>query len=171
MRVLVGVIVLAVALGFAGCTKKGLRDLRNPSEGPDEFLIMPNKPLTMPVELRALPVPTPGGTNITDQNPKGDAIAALGGRPEVLNQTAVPATDAALLAQASRYGVPSDIRVSLAEADAKFRQRAARSGRIRLFPVDRYVQAYRRSSLKPFDETDRWRASGRQTPSSPPERP
>ena len=83
----------------------------------------------------------------------------------------MPATDGALVAQASRYGVPSDIRQSLAATDAKFRERAARSGRFRLFPVDRYEQAYRRQAIDPFRETQRWRASGRETPTSPPVRP
>lgn len=165
-----GLIILTLAVGVAGCSKKGLRDLRNPSDGPDEFLILPSKPLTMPVELRALPVPTPGGTNITDVNPNADAVAALGGRPEMLGQTAVPAADGALVASASRYGVPANTRAELAEADAKFRKRATRSGRIRLFPVDRYAQAYRKQSIQPFDETERWRASGRETPTSPPAR-
>ena len=171
MRILLGVIVLALAVGASGCSRKGLRDLRIDSNGPDEFLIMPAKPLTVPSELRNLPAPTPGGANLTDQHPKGDAVASLGGRAEALNQTAVPATDGALVAQASRYGVPSDIRQSLAATDAKFRERAARSGRFRLFPVDRYEQAYRRQAIDPFRETQRWRASGRETPTSPPVRP
>ena len=168
MRIYLGLMVLALATGVAGCTQKGLRDLRPPSNGPDEFLVLPSKPLTMPTELRALPAPTPGVRNITDVNPKGDAIAALGGRPEMLDQTGIPAADGALVANASRYGVPSNTRAELAESDAKFRKRAARSGRIRLFPVDRYAQAYRKDSINPFDETQRWRASGRETPSSPP---
>lgn len=170
MRTLVGLVVLALAVGVSGCSKKGLHDLRHNGNGPDEFLVMPAKPLTMPVELRALPEPTPGGTNITDINPNAEAVAALGGKPDLLGQTAVPATDAALLAQASRYGVPADTRASLAEADAKFRKRSARSARFRLFPVDRYSQAYRRDKIDPFDETQRWRYSGRETPTSPPAR-
>ena len=76
-----------------------------------------------------------------------------------------------LVAQASRFGVPGDIRAALAERDAAFRKRQSRGTRIRLFPVDRYRQAYRREALDPFEEAERFRRSGFQTPTSPPERP
>ena len=51
------------------------------NQGPDEFSVLPARPLEMPESYSALPAPTPGGTNITDPNPGADAIAALGGRP------------------------------------------------------------------------------------------
>ena len=166
----VGLIVVA-ALLTAGCSSKGLMDLRTNSEGPDEFLILPSKELTIPTDLSALPTPTPGGANLVDRDPVGEAVAVLGGRPEALGAQGVPASDGALVAQASRFGVNSDIRASLAESDAKFRKRQKRGTRIRLFPVDRYRQAYRRSALDPFEEADRFRRSGLKTPTSPPERP
>jgi hypothetical protein len=146
-------------------------DLRTNSEGPDEFLIIPNKELTLPENLSALPEPTPGGSNRVDQNPIGDAVAALGGRPAALNAEGVPASDGALVAQASRFGVPGNIRTELAERDAEFRRRQSRGTRIRLFPVDRYQQAYRRDAIDPFEEAERFRRSGLQTPTSPPVRP
>lgn len=171
MQRALGIIVLALAVGVAGCSKKGLMDLRSSTNGPDEFMILPNKPLEQPQEYSSLPQPTPGGANLVDPNPKAEAVAALGGRPATLDAQGIPASDSALVAQVSRNGVPRDIRTTLAEADAKFRKRQARGTRIRLFPVDRYRQAYRRSALKPFDVTEQFRRSGFQTPSSPPERP
>lgn len=171
MRSLLLLTILGLAVAVSGCGKKPLRDLRTNSNGPDEFLILPTKPLTTPENLSALPQPTPGWRNLVDQNPNADAVAALGGRPDALVPRGVPASDGALVAQASRFGVQGDIRETLAEADAKFRKRAARNTRIRLFPVDRYRQAYRRDSLQPFDETERFRRSGFQTPTSPPEKP
>ncbi|MHA6263027.1 DUF3035 domain-containing protein [Arenibacterium sp. CAU 1754] len=171
MRISRVAIILGAALAVAGCSSKGLRDLRTNSEGPDEFLILPSKPLSAPESYAALPTPTPGGANLVDQNPKADAVVALGGRAETLNPQGVPSTDGALVAQASRHGVSPQIRETLAEADAKFRKRQSRGTRIRLFPVDRYVQAYRRNALDPFDETERFRRSGFATPSSPPEKP
>ena len=73
---------LTIALaGLSACGGGGLRDLRGDLSGPDEFSIIPSKPLVIPENLNLLPPPTPGGTNPADPNPKGDAIAALGGNP------------------------------------------------------------------------------------------
>lgn len=163
---------ILIALSLAGCSSRGLMDLRTDSEGPDEFLILPSKELVVPDNLAALPEPTPGGANRTDQNPQGDAIAALGGRPEALVPgNSVPAADSALLAQTRRYGVPGNIREDLAQADSEFRRRQSRGTRIRLFPVDRYKQAYRRDAIDPFEQAEQFRRSGVQTPTSPPVRP
>jgi hypothetical protein len=162
-------IVLGCAVALAGCGQKGLRQLSSTGSGPDEFLVMPVEPLSAPASYAALPAPTPGGSNLTDPNPKGDAVAALGGNAAALNAgQPVPGSDGALVAAASRYGVEQNVRTSLAEADAKFRKRQRRSGRIKLFPVDRYEQAYRKESLDPHNENTRFRQSGFGTPSAPP---
>ncbi len=172
MRIPLGALILTVALTvtmtLGGCASNGLRQLDAPRTGPDEFLILPSKPLTAPQDFDVLPTPTPGGTNLTDRNPMADAVVALGGRASALEYNGVPASDAALVAQASRFGVPADIRASLAEADAQFRKRQAWLTNIRLFPVDRYEQAYRRQALDPFAEAARFRGAGIGTPSSPP---
>ena len=55
-----------------------LRELRNPTGTPEEFSIVPAKPLQAPENFTELPQPTPGGTNRTDQTPLKDAVAALG---------------------------------------------------------------------------------------------
>jgi hypothetical protein len=76
--------MLALVLALAGCSKDGtpeLMNLRSSTSGPDEFGILPPKPLAMPEDVAVLPEPTPGGTNLTDQNPRADAIVALGGTP------------------------------------------------------------------------------------------
>ncbi|MGR3562514.1 MAG: DUF3035 domain-containing protein [Heliomarina sp.] len=166
MRTALGIIV--VALAVSGCSQKGLMNLRSDSYGPDEFLILPNKELEIPDNLNALPEPTPGMGNRVDPNPKADAVAALGGNPATLGQTAVPSGDGALIAQANRYGTPGSIRTELAAADAEFRRRQSRGTRIRLFPVDRYQQAYRREAIDPFEMNSRYRASGYMTPTAPP---
>ena len=64
--------------------------------------------------------------------------------------------------------IPANTRVALAEEDAKFRKRQSRMTRIRLFPVDRYQQAYRKQSLDPFAQTDLFRTRNAGTPTSPP---
>ncbi len=170
MRKALGAIILTSVVALGGCSQKGLRLLTPPGPGPDEFLVLPVKPLTAPKDYSALPAPTPGGSNLVDPTPNADAVAALGGRASALQQTGVPASDGALVAQASRYGVPANTRASLAASDAKFRDRRRRGGRIRLFPVDRYEQAYRKNALEPFSITRLFRRKGFGTPTSPPQK-
>ena len=79
MRIPFGMIVLVGAVAVAGCSQKGLRDIRKTGTGPDEFLVLPNKPLNEPADYSSLPEPTPGAGNIADPTPQADAIAALGG--------------------------------------------------------------------------------------------
>lgn len=169
MRLSLVAVIISGALVLGGCANKGLRQMESTSLGPDEFLILPNKPLTAPKDYEVLPPPTPGGVNLVDQNPNADAIVALGGRAPAAATNGVPASDGTLVAQASRYGVPSNTRASLAEDDAKFRKRQSRLSSFKLFPVDRYAQAYRKQNLDPYAETRRYRGAGYPTPSSPPE--
>jgi hypothetical protein len=163
-------IALTLVAALSACSQKPLRDLRSNDDGPEEFMVLPSKPLTQPESFAELPQPTPGGANITDPTPKADAIVALGGRPQAAVPGSVPSGDAALVNQARRYGATPDIREQLAAADEKFRKRMRRSGRIRLFPVDRYAQSYRREDIEPFEEQDKWRRAGVVTPTAPPER-
>ena len=62
-----------------------------------------------------------------------------------------------------------ELEVALAEEDAAFRKRQGRWTRLRLFPVDRYEQAYRKNAINPFDQTEAFRRAGAATPSAPPE--
>lgn len=169
MRYPLSAIILGLTIIVAGCSDKGLRVLATDSTGPEEFMVQPVKPLTTPQDYAVLPAPTPGGSNLVDPTPVADAVVALGGSAAALNATNVPASDGALVAQTSRFGVPPNIRTSLAEQDAEFRKRQARSTRIRLFRVDRYQQAYRREAMDPYSEAERFRNSGIATPTSPPE--
>ncbi len=161
-------IMLVAAVSVAGCSKKGLRDLRAPGPGPDEFMILPVKPLTAPQDYTALPAPKPGRGNLVDQTPTTEAVVALGGRAEAMVPGGVPAADGALVTASSRYGVEPDVRETLAQNDAKFRKRQSRMTRFRLLPVDRYEQAYRRQALEPYPENERYRWAGAGTPTAPP---
>ena len=78
MRIPFGMIVLVGAVAVAGCSQKGLRDIRKTGTGPDEFLVLPNKPLNEPADYSSLPEPTPGAGNIADPTPQADAVAAQG---------------------------------------------------------------------------------------------
>lgn len=159
-------------LGLAACVAltacgggQGLRTLDGGTAGPDEFSVLPALPLVMPLTT-ALPEPTPGGTNPADPNPTGQAIAALGGSPAAASAGGVPSSDAALIAQASRFGVSPGIRTTLASEDAAFRGRA-----FSFFGGDRYFSRYAGQALDAYAALDRFRAAGVATPSAPPAAP
>ncbi|MES0862277.1 DUF3035 domain-containing protein [Ruegeria sp. SCPT10] len=162
--------VLIFSAAVAACSNPGLRELTPPGDGPDEFSVLPVKPLTEPKDYAFLPAPTPGGSNLTDPNPKADAVLALGGNPAATNPNgAIPASDSALVTASSRYGVPANTRQIVQAEDDEFRQRRGRWTGLRLFPVDRYQQVYERQALDPFAQTEAARRAGLETPSSPPD--
>lgn len=77
VRLGLGLMALAA---LVACGRKGEMIPNEVKSGPDEFSIVPAKPLQEPESYTSLPVPTPGGTNRTDATPNADAIIALGGR-------------------------------------------------------------------------------------------
>jgi hypothetical protein len=143
-----------------------LMNLRSSTDGPDEFAILPPKQLELPADLAALPEPTPGGANLTDQNPRADAIAALGGTAQA--SAGVPAADAGLVNYTARSGRSPDIRAALAAEDLRYRQRNGGRPLEKLFRVNTYFRAYFRYWLDPYAELAKWRAAGAATPSAPP---
>lgn len=169
----VPMIAVAVMLTLSACAKgdkvPSLMNVRSTTQGPDEFAILPPKPLTLPEDLSALPDPTPGGANLTDPTPEADAIAALGG--ELRNAGGVPAGDGGLFSYAARYGVTGDIRSTLAAEDLEWRRK--NDGRLleRLFNINVYFKAYADMSLDQQAELWRWRRAGVKTPSAPPPKP
>jgi Protein of unknown function (DUF3035) len=164
-------VVLAVAgaalfaLGACGSSSKvpNLMNVRSETNGPDEFSILPPKPLEMPESLAELPEPTPGGENLTDPRPFDDAILALGGNPG-----AGSGGDGALYSHATRGGITSGIRQTLAAEDLDFRRK--HDGRLleRIFNVNVYFKAYTDYALDQYAELARWRKAGARTPSAPP---
>ncbi|MAM63622.1 DUF3035 domain-containing protein [Maritimibacter sp. UBA3975] len=172
MRVLTTKFGLAL-VGFGlltACSDNGQPKLMNiRSDTPDEFSIMPNKPLEQPEDYEALPEPTPGGRNRADVVPEEDAVAALGGNPDALRSDRTNAGEGALLAQARRYGTNSNIREVLAEEDLEYRRE--NNGRLleRLFNVNVYFDSYQQQSLDQHRELDRLRDRGVATPSAPPD--
>ena len=163
-------IVLALmVVGLAACASdRPLRDMRSDTGGPDEFGVTPGAPLTLP-DTATLPEPTPGGSNSTDINPNANAIAALGGSPSRAFAGGVPASDSALVATASRYGVLAEIRATLSAEDEALRKRAKDLNVFNFLGRDRYFSAYRRQALDAYAELERFRAAGVATPSAPPQ--
>ncbi|MEO0401685.1 MAG: DUF3035 domain-containing protein [Pseudomonadota bacterium] len=165
MRLIACAMVAVTCL--AACADKGLRQVTSRGEGPDEFIVVPAKPLEQPESFAALPQPTPGGFNRSDQRPLEDSVAQLGGQRTSPNG-AIPGGDAALVNHTSRFGREANIRGTLAEADAQFRKRSARLTRIRIVREDFYNQAYRREALNPARVAAQFRRAGIATPSAPP---
>jgi hypothetical protein len=162
--------VVAMSVALAGCSSDEtpqLMNLRSSTAGPDEFGILPPRALEMPEDLATLPEPTPGGANLTDQNPRADAIVALGGKAPVANGTA-PAADQGLINHIARYGVLSGIRQLVAAEDLDWRKRNKGRPLEQLFNVNVYFDAYRKMALDQQAELEKWRQAGVGTPSAPP---
>ena len=150
------ILTVMLLLSLAACNRGG-------RAGPDEFSVLPTRPIEFPENFSALPPPTPGGMNLTDPNPTGDAIAALGGTQT--NAGGIPATDSALVAAVSRNGTDPAIRQTLAAEDAGLLRRATRgAGENRA----RYLAAYAGQALDAYAELLRFRNTGVQVPSAPP---
>ncbi len=165
------VLVLGAFTALAACggsnEDPNLLNISQPrAEGPDEFAVLPTKPLELPENVASLPEPTPGGTNRVDPTPEADAIAALGGNAAVLSRAS---GDGALVAYARRFGSDPNIRPQLAAADLEFRRR--NDGRLleRLFNVNVYFRAYEEMSLDQHRELERLRRSGVRTAAAPPD--
>lgn len=155
-----GLVLVLSACG--GGEPQPLMNLRSPHDGPDEFAILPTKPLEMPKDFKALPPPEPGARNLVDPAPLDDAVIALGGRP------GAGGTDGALVAAAGRNGVSGGIREQLAADDATFRGRNEPRLLERLFGTSTYHRVYGREALRADPELDRWRRANARTPSATP---
>lgn len=177
MRSARGLVILGMiaVMAVAGCSRKRNTEppqlLNIKSTGsPDEFQILPTKPLEQPEDYVTLPTPTPGGTNRVDINPNADAVASLGGNPSrVQPGTGISRGDAGLVNYATRFGVAQDIRPILAAEDLEFRR--DNNGRFleRALNVNVYFKAYLEQSLDQHEELERWRRRGVRTPAAPPE--
>lgn len=167
MRAMIIPALMLALLAACGNTERPLRDMRAAGGGPDEFSVIPVAPLEIPQQL-TLPPPTPGGTNLTDPQPRADAIAALGGSANGQRAGGVPASDTRLVAQVSRYGVAPDIRATLAAEDERVLQRKRRTNIFNPLNRDRYFSAYVGQVLDPYAELLRLRDLGIQVPNAPP---
>ncbi len=163
-------LILGTVLLLSACANREPRllNIGASNSGPDEFAVLPGKPLTLPNNLTNLPTPTPGGANITDQTPNANAILALGGNPAGLTRAGVPASDGALLNHVQRFGVSPDVRRELSQADLALRRRQGALFFMRWLSKNRYFAAYRGQSLDQNRELNRLRAAGVKTPSAPP---
>lgn len=165
------VLMVTLMLGLVaacGNRDKPLTRIKKTGDGPDEFTIIPGKPLQTPETYSALPAPTPGGSNLTDQNPLAEGATALGGNPSTLSTAGIPSADAGLIRHASRYGVAPGIRQTLSAEDQKARRRHGRVNIFNIGPIDDYTNAYKRQWLDSDAEFRRLRRAGVTVPTAPP---
>ncbi len=159
--------VLLLPAVLAGCANRPLMNLSRGLQGPDEFAILPGKPIEIPEDLTQLPPPSiPGTGSRTDPTPNADAVAALGGNPGRLTPDG-QTPDGTLLAATGRYGTDPEIRGELGLADLRYRDR--NQGRLleRLFSVTTYYDAYARESLDQNAAVVQYRRAGARTPGAP----
>ncbi|PJE27777.1 Beta-barrel assembly machine subunit BamF [Pseudooceanicola antarcticus] len=164
-----GAIVLSIC-ALAACSQGDgkLRYFASSGGGPEEFDVVPTKELQTPASYAELPAPTPGGSNLADPRPLGDAVAALGGRASALEDQGVASADGALVTYAARAGVDPAIRATLAAEDEDFRRRRARFGNLRPFKLDQYYRAYEDQAIDPRLVARYWTGRGYTVPSYPP---
>lgn len=163
-------LMIGLAFAVAGCAgDEGVRTLTSSGPGPDEFLIMPGKPLEQPKDYAALPPPTPGQGNRTDLDPLGDAVVALGGsRSARNNKQGIGRSDGALVSYTSRNGRDANIRQTVLAEDEAYRKRRGRFTNFRITRADRYNEIYNRQQLQYYPEWWRWKQAGAGTPAAPP---
>lgn len=162
-----GLVVLCLALSACARGAPNLMRIERTQNSPDEFAILPGKPLELPQDLQALPPPSPlGGRNRTDPTPFADAAVALGGRASATERDG-RTPDSGLVNAASRYGVDPAIRAELATEDLEFRRR--NRGRLleRWVGKTTYFDAYDRGELNQVEEQERWRRAGARSSAAP----
>lgn len=163
MRILKASLLLVTIVSVAACSGRG-----NGGKGPDEFAVVPSKPLSMPTDFTSLPAPNVGGANRVDQYPNQDAVAALGGNGSALTQTTSRASETALLNSTTRYGVDANIRATLAKEDAAIRKNGGARLLERLAGQTISERTYRSQRLDVEAELIKLRARGVRTPTVPP---
>lgn len=164
-RAIACVALMLAPFALAGCGEGGLAGgLRRAgvTSKPDEFMVLPTRPLEMPENLSALPPPTPGLPNRVDYQPRTDAIVGLTGRPP-------PAGNADGTVLVARAG-PRDpaIRSELVVEDAEWRRTHHGLFFERLLSKDRDRVVYQEMILNAPEEWARMRASGVEVPAAPP---
>jgi hypothetical protein len=159
--------LLAAALALMGCGNEGgaaglLRSAGVGTQTPDEFMVLPTRPLEVPSDMRALPTPTPGAPNRVDIQPRAEAVAALAGRTQPAE-----VSGAALVARAGP--AEPNIRGTVALEAATFRQENRGLLFERWFSRNLEAVIYDDVILDAAAEYQRLRAAGVAVPPAPPQ--
>ncbi|MCL5779143.1 DUF3035 domain-containing protein [Limibaculum sp. FT325] len=115
-----GTAALAAVLALAGCSQMGdpIEAIGARRPAPDEFKVLPRKPLMVEPALAsgALPAPEPGKPSPLEPDPAADAVAALMGTeatPRPMGTASLSAGESALLGAADAAAASPDIRGQL----------------------------------------------------------
>ncbi|PRY24320.1 beta-barrel assembly complex subunit BamF [Aliiruegeria haliotis] len=162
-------IMLALVALVAACSRgdPSMMHIQRGMTTPDEFAILPNKPIETPPNYNDLPAPNPLGGNRTDVNPEAEAIAALGGNPARVVRDGKIVADSGLIRHTTRYGVEQNVRANLALEDLEYRKRNRGRALERLFQVPTYYSAYERQAIDQHGALWYYRARGLPTPAAP----
>ena len=162
-RALWAVSFLAAALALGACSRNRVDGELRSASSPDEFMVLPTKPLEMPSDLAALPAPIPGARNRVDYEPREEAVASLTGRETTVAGTAGAA---ALISRAGP--IDPSIRARLASEDVTWRE--SHQGKLlpRLFARSEDDVVYGDEILDAPVEYERLRAVGVAVPPAPP---
>lgn len=162
---------LAAAAVLSGCGKRDVPELMQlRTDTPDEFSVVPTRPLALPQDYASLPEPEPGAPNLADPAPLEDAVVALGGRPEAARAGGLPTVDLPLIAAVAEEGIEPDIREKLAEEDIEYRRKNRGDWVGRQMGRTQYFKAYAPQSLDAHKELQAFRERGVRTPAAPPRR-
>jgi Protein of unknown function (DUF3035) len=161
-------LLLPLVLAISGCGQGGVAGVLRSSGAtstPDEFLVLPTRPLEIPDNLASLPPPTPGAPSRVEYQPESIAVTGLTGQEGQVRA----ASGAALLARAGAASNDPQIRARLAQEDAEYR--ASHGGRLleRLFARDQEALVYRDMTLNAPAVYEQMRARGVQLPAPPPD--
>ncbi len=157
--------LLIGAVFASGCQNTNLASvLREAGVGgsPDEFMVLPTRPLEIPQDLNTLPVPKPGSVSLVDYRPKESAVAALTGGPTAVGT----ASGAALVAAVPPAS--AGIRTVLANEDVTYRENNKGLFFQRMFTKDKEALIYSAELLNPKTEYNNLQAAGVRTyPATP----
>lgn len=166
MRATRALTTVAMLLALGACSEQGglqgaVKRLRA-GHPPDEFAVLPTKPLEMPSDMAALPPPTPGAPNRVDFNPEAQAVASLTGRSG-------PAGTARANGLVARAGsVDPNVRAELAAENATYRKEHPGKLLPRLILKDDDAVIYSDLILDPGPAFQQLRAAGVGVPPAPP---
>ena len=158
--------VVLAPLALAACGEGGLAGtLRatGATSTPDEFMVLPTRPLEMPESFATLPPPTPGRANRVDYQPHAEAIAGLTGAPGPAGN----ADGTVLVAEAGPR--QPGVRQTLAVEDVEWRETHRGLLIPRLIAKDRDTVTYQPMILDSAAEFERLRAAGVRQPPAPPQ--
>jgi hypothetical protein len=161
-RAIVVVAPLALSACASGGGLAGALRASGVTSTPDEFMVLPTRPLEMPENFTTLPPPTPGATNRVDYRPHVEAIAGLTGAPGAPGNA-----DGTVLVAQSGARQPG-IRQTLAVEDVEWRSTHRGLLIPRLIAKDEDAVTYQPMILDSGAEFERLRAAGVEQPAAPP---